>query len=544
MPTRALLLCCTAVALMLPAIPAGASPATQATDPFAGAIVQRGMRNYAGPSCPGQGWTCTTATDGVVQIAPPGGENRFVCSGTDCAVRQSGGTANRAECSENVKTDVRDARQSCVIEQTGAKNSAFVLQVIHQTSHDEVTARQSASITQLSDVAGGSNFAHVIQRVKQQGSGDDGNRLQSQDGIQTLTIDQRGLSSQPNQVVSKQSQSQELTFSGGGPITQSQNGSGATKDVDARIEQVSGTGTNSVDFEQWTAQAGTASNGAAAVTQLQGTREGGLEGTINQLSEGLSSIAASQEERQDVHADALGGATQIQEGPQGCCSSQRTNPNNRFDIDQLSVQTASTGDAAQQRTRLQGRCHTSGRCDVEQTATQNGETVTNRCSGSDCDDTTICVNADCQAGPTAPDSTIVAGVRNASVGQTTFTEATNADAGDDLEYRYTYANTGNGPAGGVTVTTTIPAHTSFEGCSGGCQVQGSTVTWQLGDVPALGAAAVTLAVGIENPLIDVTTGAPILSAEIRNAATADSAQEDPLTSNTTRVTVRGLLSQL
>ena len=33
-----------------------------------GVVVQRGLHNYAGPNCPGQGWTCTTAKR-VLQIA-------------------------------------------------------------------------------------------------------------------------------------------------------------------------------------------------------------------------------------------------------------------------------------------------------------------------------------------------------------------------------------------------------------------------------------------------------------------------------------------
>src|SRR5438552_2630646 len=44
-------------------------------------VWQRGARNYAGPNCPGKGWTCTKATR-VVQIAADDGENRVDCTGT------------------------------------------------------------------------------------------------------------------------------------------------------------------------------------------------------------------------------------------------------------------------------------------------------------------------------------------------------------------------------------------------------------------------------------------------------------------------------
>ena len=39
-----------------------------------GVVVQRGARVYAGPSCPGAGWTCTRATR-VVQLAAV--QNKF-----------------------------------------------------------------------------------------------------------------------------------------------------------------------------------------------------------------------------------------------------------------------------------------------------------------------------------------------------------------------------------------------------------------------------------------------------------------------------------
>src|SRR5438477_362218 len=46
-----------------------------------GVVIQRGALNYAGPSCPGTGWNCTTATK-VVQLAGSGGSNTYECTGT------------------------------------------------------------------------------------------------------------------------------------------------------------------------------------------------------------------------------------------------------------------------------------------------------------------------------------------------------------------------------------------------------------------------------------------------------------------------------
>src|SRR5690349_14590541 len=59
-----------------------------------GAVIERGSRNYAGARCPGTGWTCASTRHTVVQIAKPGGRNRFVCKSSKCAVVQISGVAH------------------------------------------------------------------------------------------------------------------------------------------------------------------------------------------------------------------------------------------------------------------------------------------------------------------------------------------------------------------------------------------------------------------------------------------------------------------
>src|SRR5436305_13886102 len=61
---------------------------------------QQGVNNYAGPSCPGVGWTCTTSTH-VVQMAPDGGTNTVDCTtDPDCKTVQttSASGENHARC--------------------------------------------------------------------------------------------------------------------------------------------------------------------------------------------------------------------------------------------------------------------------------------------------------------------------------------------------------------------------------------------------------------------------------------------------------------
>ena len=75
----------------------GVNPAT--------VVHQTADKNYAGPNCPGKGWSCTTDTR-VVQIAASGGQNRVECTGAPfgeggqtCVVVQAG-TDNSARCIE------------------------------------------------------------------------------------------------------------------------------------------------------------------------------------------------------------------------------------------------------------------------------------------------------------------------------------------------------------------------------------------------------------------------------------------------------------
>ncbi len=99
-----------------------------------------------------------------------------------------------------------------------------------------------------------------------------------------------------------------------------------------------------------------------------------------------------------------------------------------------------------------------------------------------------------------------------------------ASPGDTIIYTLTYSNTGNAPATGVVITEPVPGQTSFVSCTGGCTTDGppvTTVTWNIGTVPAGGGGSVTLTVKV---------GA-LTSCLICNIATIDSAQTAPKQSN-------------
>lgn len=71
-------------------------------------------------------------------------------------------------------------------------------------------------------------------------------------------------------------------------------------------------------------------------------------------------------------------------------------------------------------------------------------------------------------------------------------------AGDHITYTLTYGNSGNATATGSTLTETVPAGTTYDSCTGGCTVSGSTVTWSLGSVQPGGSGTVTLTVVVSS----------------------------------------------
>jgi hypothetical protein len=126
-----------------------------------GVVIQRGRLNYAGPHCPGSGWTCTSARK-VIQIQARGrraatertlagpsaaaGENRVECDpgvasdpgpdfpapGAFCLIRQvaAPGTDNVATCT--IEFTAPGATQGCDVQQ------------INSTGRNRTVVRQGA----------------------------------------------------------------------------------------------------------------------------------------------------------------------------------------------------------------------------------------------------------------------------------------------------------------------------------------------------------------------------------------------------------------
>ena len=183
-----------------------------------GFVVQRGHRNYAGPKCPGKGWTCTKAHR-VLQFTTAGGVNSVGCtssggggsvsssstsSAQTCTIVQvstSGG--NNATCTEQASTtSAGTLAQTCSIQQQSGsgKNNATVTQTSVQgpsacsppsgtSDLQSEGGTQTATVIQWSSSGGGT--ANVSQTATQcAGTTTTGAAAQSQATSQTFTIQQ------------------------------------------------------------------------------------------------------------------------------------------------------------------------------------------------------------------------------------------------------------------------------------------------------------------------------------------------------------------
>src|SRR5579862_8566745 len=126
-----------------------------------GVVVQRGVWNYAGPSCPGFGWTCTTAKR-VIQFSTRDSDNQFQCTASNapggsatspgaCTIVQvSTGGNNDAQCSEQTQ-NAAGVAQSCLIFQTNSTgdNHLEVQQQVNARNGSEQDATQYAGVDQV-----------------------------------------------------------------------------------------------------------------------------------------------------------------------------------------------------------------------------------------------------------------------------------------------------------------------------------------------------------------------------------------------------------
>ena len=360
------------------------------------AVIQQGLRNYAGADCPGEGWNCTNATV-VVQIAPASpaasntAANLFNCtpastgtnSGTNTCVIVQTSTAgnNDAICRE--RNSGTPTTQTCTITQTSTtgNNRASVDQAIAQHGGSAQSATQHATITQTS--TGGKNSALVDQTIMQETNENASPVSQSQEAHQDATVTQTATTGDNSSAV-RQTLSQHAQAVSKADITQEQNAASAGKNTSADINQSSTSGgKNDSDLRQRNTQNAEAKDQPGPITQTQGSFGGGIHGSVSQTtsSTGTSRSVARQDEDQKLHAVTTGTLTQTQHGPLDCCSTQIGGTGDTVNINQNSTQRAG---GTIQTEDVTGTCGTPGNCMVSQIVTQNGTPTTNSCTGTAC----------------------------------------------------------------------------------------------------------------------------------------------------------------
>jgi hypothetical protein len=339
-------------------------------DPSA-AVLQDGNKNYAGPSCPGNGWSCTTSSV-VVQTASAGGSNQAECAAARCVFVQVG-PDNDGRC---VRRD--DAVQDCTLSQSGARNEALFDMQVDQNDGSAQDASQTASLEQTTD--GAFNHAVIRQSIKQDTHEGDS---QTQNAAQSVEVVQTAMGGAENDLHVDQSQDQ----SAHGGTTLDQNAAASSlpdcypfhfpnaPNQCANIEQSSEAGNNDSHLKQSIKQDGKTD---VQATQQQGTFDAGIEARVHQDTDtGRSHNDANQDKDQDLKAAA--GSTQTQFDPLFCCGagSQFGGTNNRESIDQASSQDATEADAFQESSLVGQSITPDGGCSIKQHASNNSDSATN-----------------------------------------------------------------------------------------------------------------------------------------------------------------------
>jgi hypothetical protein len=342
-------------------------------------VKQVGLKNYAGPSCPGVGWNCTTAAL-VVQVTTAGGENGFQCSSSnvtggvsnppdECVVVQVGPT-NQAHCIENDSDPA--AQQTCSITQSGANNHAFVDQSIDTSTSSTPPGTVTQSNSQTADVTqqpqtteSPNNASQVHQFIKQSLTFD---TTQVQDAFQQAFVVQNGNGSDNfshvhqgqdqnesgNAMVQNQNTTPEPAFNCGFEKPGNPNQC-ANVDQGAKPDG----GNNTSHIHQAAGERQTSTN--TSVQQTQGRFDGGQEGDVHQdnpTNAGSNEDHAHQDLRQRQSSPTGVAPTQKQVTDPGCCGvgTQVGGIKNTEDINQSTTQSASQSTAVQNST-LFGEVH-------------------------------------------------------------------------------------------------------------------------------------------------------------------------------------------
>jgi hypothetical protein len=360
-------------------------------------VWQEGPLNYAGPSCPGPGWNCTSATQ-VIQISQAGGQgqNKFDCEpeedqvteeeepygpftdpdANQCVIVQ-GGDTNHARCHLRDRTSEPLVEQTCMITQDGVRNTSVIQMLIDQTDSPEEDALQRAIVDQDAVL---SNHSQIHKTITQLSGEPDDDGAQKQDAFQLADVDQTATGSDNfshvHQAQHQRAQGEALDqMQNTEPVPRPEFDCGVTDpDPDDLVPEdklmnpnqcanvlqdvlSEDGGKNESHLHQATGEeAKTTMEG----DQQQGSLIGGQEGDIHQELASDETGSNHNVAHQDLvqHESGPPGTGQEQFTDPGCCGvSQRGGRRNREDIKQSTKQSASEGDEAFQVAFLSGVAH-------------------------------------------------------------------------------------------------------------------------------------------------------------------------------------------
>jgi hypothetical protein len=344
-----------------------------------GVVVQRGLKNYAGPFCPGAGWNCTTATQ-VVQVAPAGGTNTFECG--DPALLRPAVPANPAYAATRACLAVQDApsgtntievRQqrtnqnnqtlSCVpgtMQQTVGGQNHFNCHLVIQVKGDQLvqSGNEVAAIKQLA--VGGGNHANIHLQISLTSAVRSPAGDQRQDAHQSADVDQDATMGAFNHASVHEAQFLRATSRGATTTNQYQNTGGLPQGFQDCVSGSIVTEPNSCAVINQQSDGGTqtsqlkllndldARTDATAGSQNQGAPSAGapnnntgLDGTVPQPTTGGTDH--SHEEYEERQTTAAGGAGVVvnQTAPSSCCALQTgSSASSTVNANQKSVQRA------------------------------------------------------------------------------------------------------------------------------------------------------------------------------------------------------------
>jgi hypothetical protein len=392
-------------------------------------VFQVGLKNYAGPSCPGLDWNCTGAAR-VVQIASAGGMNYAACAEDvrQCLIVQgsSAGLATPLKASgeddvnmhgrctpppEGANLRLRDSGElACLIAQanpTTGNNHAVASMSIHDNDGPTQFGQMDAIVTQTTH-GDGDNHAVVHEEIVL-GTHDETTGTQKQDGYQSLhltqdvapLVDDTDVIPATGDNFADVKETQKITaharLDGSVQLQQTTERPGSDPcparptDTNSCIEfhQTTGTGRNTVIAHMDHDVAATAAGEGAEQTQGCTTKQCGLE--LDGTQEGPGSTNRV-DNNQTIHDTLNGpdGTTQIQDrlalnGP----GLQAGGPNDIWEVDQRAVLTASDPEALQGQINVVDDSST-GTVDAKSVTIIDGDRSEIVCSASSCNYAQVC----------------------------------------------------------------------------------------------------------------------------------------------------------